>query len=269
MFGKNKKPKQQKEKAVPQVRVSDDRNAFDWEDSHIEHLERSESRAWKVAGAFGCCFALSVVGIIMMLPLKETQPYVIRVDKTTGAVDVITALSGEDIAADEALDSYFVKRYITARESYDWSFLTDNYNAVREFTDEEAFKTYAAQFDGANSPEQVYGENTAVRVKIISAVLNMERKTATVRLLKEVVNRKTGMVRQSSNWIATLSYSYAPKLLKTTEMRDINPLGFTVENYQIDPEANQSPTTVSGANSPDTSASEPASMPPAPADANQ
>ena len=33
-------------------------------------------------------------------------------------------------------------------------------------------------------------------------------------------------------------------------MRDINPFGFTVEQYQADPEADQVPLTVSGSSTP-------------------
>ena len=82
-------------------------------------------------------------------------------------------------------------------------------------------------------------------MNIVSVTLNQEHQTATVRFNKTVVVRKTGAVLRSSNWIATLRYSYDPKILKTTEMRDINPFGFTVEQYQIAPEADQVPVTTS------------------------
>ena len=45
MFGK-KKFQQEKEKPL------NERNAFDWEDSHIQSIERSEKRAWTVAFLF-------------------------------------------------------------------------------------------------------------------------------------------------------------------------------------------------------------------------
>ena len=238
MFGKkrlnnsNKKP-------------HEERSAFDWEDNHILHLERSEARAWKVAFTFAGCFALSVVGIAMLLPLKETLPYVLRVDNVTGAVDLVTSIKGQDVSFDEVQDRYWVTRYVRAREEYDWYLIANDYMSTKEFSEEASFAPYEKLYTSANSPEKIHGSEESVRVNVVSVTLNQEQQTATVRFNKSVVVRKTGEVLRSSNWIATLRYSYAPKILKTTEMRDINPFGFTVEQYQIAPEADQIPVTTS------------------------
>jgi len=245
MFGK--KNKQQKENF-------DERNAFDWEDSHIQHLERSERRAWKVAFLFSGCFVVSVIGLAMLLPLKETQPYVVRVDNATGAVDLVTSIRGQDVSFDEVQDKYWITKYIRAREGYDWSFIANDYLATKEFSSEIAFRPYEKLYSLPNSPEKVHGSEESIRVNIVSVTLNQEQQTATVRFNKTVVVRKTNTILRSSNWIATLRYSYDPKILKTTEMRDINPFGFVVEQYQADPEADQIPSTVSGSSSEPTDA---------------
>jgi type IV secretion system protein ptlE homolog len=243
MFGK-KKFQQEKEKPL------NERNAFDWEDSHIQSIERSEKRAWTVAFLFAGCFTLSVIGIAMMLPLKETLPYVVRVDKATGAVDLVTSLRGQDVTFDEVQDRYWITRYVRARESYDWSLIANDYLATKEFSSDIVFKPYEDLYSSAKSPEKIHKAEESVKVNIISVTINQEEQTATVRFNKTVVVRKTGGVLRSSNWIATLRYSYDPKILKTTEMRDINPFGFTVEQYQADPEADQVPLTVSGSSTP-------------------
>ena len=238
MLGKKKTEQQQQ-------KPHEERSAFDWEDNHILHLERSEAKAWKVAFTFAGCFALSVVGIAMLLPLKETLPYVVRVDNTTGAVDLVTSIRGQDVSFDEVQDRYWITRYVRAREGYDWSLIANDYMATKEFSEEATFAPYEKLYTSANSPEKIHGSEESVRVNIVSVTLNQEHQTATVRFNKTVVVRKTGAVLRSSNWIATLRYSYAPKTLKTTEMRDINPFGFTVEQYQIAPEADQVPVTTS------------------------
>lgn len=253
MFGSKKK------KQNNQIN-NNERNAFDWEDSHIQSLERSEKRAWGVAFTFAGCFALSVIGIVMLLPLKETLPYVVRVDNATGAVDLVTSIRGQNVEFDEVQDRYWITRYIRAREGYDWSLIANDYLATQEFSSEIVFKPYERLYSSPNSPEKVHGAEENVRVNIVSVTLNKEHQTATVRFNKAVVVRKTGSILRSSNWIATLRYSYDPKTLKTTEMRDINPFGFVVEQYQADPEADQIPVTVSGSSSTEQQA--------APADAN-
>ncbi|MDK4565698.1 type IV secretion system protein, partial [Kingella kingae] len=143
-------------------------------------------------------------------------------------------------------DRYWVTRYVRAREGYDWSLIANDYLATKEFSSENTFAPYEKLYSSQNSPEKIHGAEENVRINIVSVTLNKEHQTATVRFNKAVVVRKSGSVLRSSNWIATLRYSYDPKILKTTEMRDINPFGFTVEQYQADPEADQIPVTVSG-----------------------
>lgn len=239
MFG-NKNKLKRNEKPI------NERNAFDWEDSHIQHLEKSEKRAWNIAFILAGCFTLSVIGIAMLLPLKETLPYVVRVDNATGAIDLVTSVRGKDVSFDEVQDRYWVTQYVRARENYDWSFIANDYLTTKELSSDTAFKPYEKMYSSNNSPEKVHGSEESIRVNIVSVTLNQEHQTATVRFNKSVVNRKASTILRSSNWIATLRYSYQPKILKTTEMRDINPFGFVIEQYQADPEADQIPVTVSG-----------------------
>lgn len=236
MFGK-KKGKASNANSIKQNEM----NAFDWEDNHINSLERSERRAWYVAFILGGAFMMAIIGIILMLPLKSTVPYVMRVDKTTGAVDLVTSIRGESIEFDEVTDRYWVTNYIRHRESYDWSFIANDYLSTKEFSTPEVFKPYNDLYNTDKSPEKVFGANQSIRVNIISITLNREQNTAVVRFNKTLVERKTGEVLGTTNWVATVRYEYTPKTLKTTEMRDINPFGFTVNQYQIAPEADQIP----------------------------
>ena len=85
MFGKkNKAEKQQQEQNIEEVSV------LDWESNIIDLVQKSERRAWLVAKMSAVGFILSVVSIGLLMPLKETRPYVIRVDKTTGGIDLVT-----------------------------------------------------------------------------------------------------------------------------------------------------------------------------------
>src|SRR3546814_18650015 len=60
-----------------------------------------------------------MLGWHVAAPLRSVEPYVVRVDKLTGGVDVLTRLSGtRDITADEAVNKFFLSEYVRAREGW-------------------------------------------------------------------------------------------------------------------------------------------------------
>lgn len=72
MFGK--KPRVE----VPATEKTVFDAAINWESSRILTVEKSERRAWIVAGVAIVVTVLSIAAIAMMMPLKESVPYVIR-----------------------------------------------------------------------------------------------------------------------------------------------------------------------------------------------
>ncbi len=68
---------------------------------------------------FGVCF-LSLLGWIMMLPLKNTEVEIWTVDKNTGQTEKVSRVKDENLTKDEALGRYFVTQYIKAREGYNY-----------------------------------------------------------------------------------------------------------------------------------------------------
>ena len=55
---------------------------------------QSRRVAWTVAGGACALAVASVAAVVMLTPLKTVQPYVIRVDKTSGEAEIVTALKG-------------------------------------------------------------------------------------------------------------------------------------------------------------------------------
>ena len=90
-------------------------NGITYESSIRYLVEKSNQRAWVVAFAAVCVSVLSIMAITFMLPLKTVEPYVIRVDNTTGMVDIITSVDKETLTSNEALDKYFTSKYVKAR----------------------------------------------------------------------------------------------------------------------------------------------------------
>ncbi|MPB16875.1 type IV secretion system protein [Campylobacter lari] len=211
-------------------------NALNFEASVRYLIEKSNQRAWLVAFISMAISIIAVIAVIFLTPLKTTEPYVIRVDNTTGMVDIITSLQEEQISSIEALDKYFISQYIKAREGYYYKFLNQDYVLTQLMSDENVANKYRAIYAGDNALDQIYKDNVEVSVKILSIVLGNSNgvKTSTIRALitkKDSVTKST----QQSTKVITLAYDFL--LAKTSEEnRILNPLGFKVTHYRVDEE---------------------------------
>ena len=209
---------------------------FSWESSRLMMIERSERRAWNVAKAFGACFVLSLGAIALMMPLKSVEPYVIEVDKNTGMSEILHIANTQDIPVSEMMNKYWLSQYVLAREGYDWRTLEQEFVKVRELSLPNVFEPYASQFGSSkNSLEQQFKDNLRIRVQLNTIVVNSDY-IATVRFTKQLIDNTSGMVKATNSWIATIGFEYFPDFKVPEERRIVNPFGFKVTSYRVDPE---------------------------------
>jgi type IV secretion system protein VirB8 len=210
--------------------------AMDWEASKMELLEKSEHRAWFVAKVALGVTVLSIAAIAMMMPLKESVPYVIRVDNVTGVPDIVTVMTDKQVTGDEIMDKYWVAQYVRARETYDWYTLQRDYNTVGLLSSPSVGKDYADLFEGKDALDKKYGKTVRASVEILSVVPGVN-KTATVRFTKTTKRTDAeGSPGEPTKWIATLAYEYRSAALIKESTRLVNPFGFQVLSYRVDPE---------------------------------
>lgn len=91
-----------------------------WDQDRLASAVRSKRLAWTVAGTAGGLAIAAVLAVAGLTPLKTTEPFVIRVDQATGAVDLARGLSEETgpVRYEEAVSKYFLAQYVRAREGY-------------------------------------------------------------------------------------------------------------------------------------------------------
>jgi type IV secretion system protein VirB8 len=209
-------------------------NARRWEQDLLLSAQRSKRIAWIVA-ASACALAIVSVGAVAALaPLKTVEPFVIRVDNSTGIVETVAALKETPARYDEAVTKYFLARYVRAREGFSAAEAETNFRAVSLLSAPPEQARFAAWYRGSNpeSPQVLHGKFgvATVRVKAISLLSD---NVASVRYLTE--SRK-GEETRTAHWIATLTFAYVNAPMASTD-RLINPLGFQVSEYRADPEA--------------------------------
>ncbi|EAK4517026.1 type IV secretion system protein [Campylobacter coli] len=215
---------------------NDFNSAMDYEASFRYLIDKSNKRAWLIAFVSIFIAIISIVAVVLLTPLKTIEPYVIRVDNTTGMVDILTMLDEKEISSNEALDKYFISQYVKAREGYYYELLNQDYLLTQLMSSEKVANEYRAWYEGENARDQILKNSNEVNVQILSIVLGNSNgvKTSTIRAKIITKNLNTRGLSESTK-VITLSYDYI--LAKASEEnRILNPLGFKVTNYRIDGE---------------------------------
>ena len=196
-------------------------------------VERSARIAWGVAIIASVLAGISIFAVAALTPLKTVEPFVVRVDNSTGIVDVVSALTTTAGSYDEAVTKYFAAKYVRAREGYVWSEAEENFRTIALLSTQPEQARFAALYRGGNpeSPQNIYGRSASARINIASISL-INSKVVSVRY-KRTVTR--GEEVRTTHWVATLTFSYVNAPMSSTD-RLVNPLGFAVSEYRADPE---------------------------------
>ncbi len=209
-----------------------------WESDKIKSEKRSRLVAWILA-----IVGLSIGGIAtwtvgQLAPLKETIPYVVRVNTITGAVDIIKSLKNGETNYDEAINKFFLGWYLRYREGYSRSLATYHYDNVGLMSGEREKARFFAFFKPSNpkSPLNVYDDNERILIKIKSvSFINEDKDLALVRYIR--THERAGVDKPDvTHWAATVKFIYTSAPLSEEE-RSINPLGFQAMEYRTDPDS--------------------------------
>ena len=214
-------------------------HAVSWENSRVQSMQQSARHAWMAAGALGICLLMALVAIVVMMPLKQIEPFMVEVDKATGVPRIITKLDVKAISANEASNKHWMARYVEHRERYDWYTLQDDYNMVGLLSTEDVAADYAAQFDGENGLHKRYKDKVRAEIKIVS-VVPTSKETGTVRYIKTTKQLKGARQKPVVlHYVATVAFAYTGSTRMKDSERVRSPLGFKVTSFRIDSELNE------------------------------
>lgn len=206
-----------------------------WDADRLRAAERSRRLAWSAAGLASLCATAAVTAVAILTPLKTVEPFVVRVDRTTGAVDVVTALTGErPVTYDEAATKYFLAQYVRAREGWLAPAAESNFRQVSIMSTPAEQQRWADAYRPTNpdSPQNRLGATAEAQVEI-RAVSFVAPEVANVRFRKTV---RRASALETTDWVATIAFLYAKAPMAEAD-RLRNPLGFQVTSYRADPEA--------------------------------
>jgi type IV secretion system protein VirB8 len=215
------------------------REAISWDSDRVAQTKRSARVAWWVAGAGWLCAMASAASLVLLMPLKGIEPFVIRVDNTTGIVDVVPVYPGH-AAMDETVTRYFLTHYITVCERFNLATAESDYEECGAFHTAQRNQEWYALWTPTNprSPLNLHKDGSSVRAEVES--VSFFKRASGVENLAQVRYLKSEhqggeAAEHVTHWIATVQYAYAdpPKDPRT---RRWNPLGFKIIDLGSEPE---------------------------------
>jgi type IV secretion system protein VirB8 len=213
--------------------------AASWDADRIARSVRAAVVAWRVAAAGWLCVIASTVALALLVPLKRVEPYLIRVDNTTGVVDIVPVYSGK-ASLGEAVSRYFLAHYIIVCEGFDYSLAESDYQECGAFNSARLNQALYAKWNRANpsSPLNVHKDGSTVSVRIESvsffARASGGANIAQVRFAR-LARAGEDVPGSVTHWIASIEYRYG-KPPDDPRSRAWNPLGFEVLDLRIEPE---------------------------------
>jgi len=125
------------------------REAATWDTDRIAQIKRTARIAWWTAGGGWLCALLAGAALMLLMPLKRVEPFVIRVDNATGIVDVVPVYAG-NLTADEAVTRYLLTHYITTCERFNLSTAESDYQECGAFHTVQMNEAWYGQWTQTN-----------------------------------------------------------------------------------------------------------------------
>jgi type IV secretion system protein VirB8 len=213
--------------------------ASGWDADRLAQAQRAARRGWQVAGAGWLATLALAAALLVLMPLKRVEPFVVRVDSSTGIVDVVPVYTGT-AALEQTVTRYFLTHYISVCERFNFATAESDYEECGAFHAAQRNQLWYALWNPNNpaSPLNLHKDGSTVRVQVQAVSffrrLNGITDLAQVRYLKGE-RAAADAEEHFTHWIATIQYAYAAPSADP-RVRRWNPLGFKVLELTAEPE---------------------------------
>jgi len=213
--------------------------AASWDADRAAQALRSSRIAWGVAAAAMFVAVVASCAVMLLAPLKHVEPFVIRVDDTTGLVDVVPVYMGTG-ALPEAVTRYLLTHYVQVCEQFYWSTAERDYEECGAFNSAGRNQAWAGLWalSNPNSPLNLHKDGSEVSVHVVS-VSFFQRATGTTDLaqIRYIRTTRTGddAGEHATHWIANVQFTYT-KPSSDVVARQWNPLGFRILEFRTEQE---------------------------------
>ncbi|AYM60932.1 type IV secretion system protein (plasmid) [Agrobacterium fabrum] len=218
---------------------SDTHHAF--EDELFFTLRQQRNNWAKIAIGSVALALLSICCLLVILPLNETRPFVVMVDKTTGQAEKVVEVRPATLDQQDAVRQAELVSYVVDRETFDPADNGIRIPDVMTRSKDNAAETLASLWSASSKqyPPTVYGSDIRVRVVVKSISISPSARRnapdlARVRITK--YREEKGRETAERTFVATVGFTFQPNANAQLQAVWKNPLGFTVVSYRIDAE---------------------------------
>jgi len=209
--------------------------AKSWSEGQTSVAARETRIAWRVAAGASVIALLLALALAFLVPLKTVQPYILTVDRQTGAVESASTVESGRLSQNEAVVQAQLAGYVIARETFDATDLGEQYRRVQVMSARPVAAAYVAQMAATNpeSPLRTFNPGDTVSIKIRSVSLINEN----AALVRYTATRSAlgGGATPPTNYVSAISFGFNGRPLRQSDRYD-NPLGFQVTRYRRDAE---------------------------------
>lgn len=206
-----------------------------WAEDAISRERRViRAQRWLIV-TFGLVAVLLAAALFALIPLKRIEPYLVRVDSSTGIVDNVVRVDESRLTGDDAIRRYFVRRYVMLRENYTRFQIEPAFREMAMLTapaERDALRK-AFAFAAETGPYKRYGD-TGTREIAIKTSPPIAPNMIQVRF---VATEKLHGITRTSHHVATVEFEFQHVKDRESRVLDVNPLGFVVTRYRSDLEA--------------------------------
>lgn len=216
------------------------KKADSWASDREDRIGRSNRTAWTIAWIAVAIAVLLAFALVALLPLKTVVPYTILVDRQTGYVTTLDPSQPLGLTSSEALSRSMLVQYVSAREGFNYATVREDYRKVASWSSGVARSSYEAEMrpNNPDGPFARYSRNDVVTV-VPKSVSPLSEGSALVRF-DLIRTGESGATVPPIPYAAVIRYRFQPREMSVEE-RFINPLGFEVLRYRVDPEAIREP----------------------------
>lgn len=198
-----------------------------------KHVQRGRllKVAFGLVGVVAVIAVLEAVALAVMMPLKQIQPLMITTYKD-GYAEVIRDFS-ETLTFEKEVDEYFLKEYVSTRETYDWHKMQYIVDYTKAWSEDHVYNEFYSVATLPNSVLNTLSDKARIDVNITSINLNKDAGLAVIRLNK-TPKKPSGEILDNvptTYWVAELKYEVQSK--QNQKEREYNPFGYRVTSYTL------------------------------------
>jgi type IV secretion system protein VirB8 len=204
-----------------------------WDGERVRAEARSRKLAWVLAGTSSVLSLGAMLTLFGMFPLRTVETRVIRVNETTGFVELVTPVVGTQ-TYNEAVTKHWLWDYVRAREGFLFDEAPFAFRKVNLMSTEQEQARFTESYTVKNGKSflATLGREGTAKIDIRS-ISFPSANLALVRFARTI--RRGNGPETVTSYLATISYEYQTAPIAEGDIM-FNPLGFTVKEYRIDAE---------------------------------